>query len=186
MRISPLVRITISRAVASRSRLDLELGTEFATSGEILRLDQTAEGVGNVGSQDVIAASDAFRSDYVYVGWNTAWLRTTLDLGAHFRSEDYETEAELDRDIYGAGVGLSRQFTRRFRGDLSGGYEREEFQSTGFSFYEWYAGLGFLWDITPRVGLRVRFDHFDGSSNNGLRDYEENRASLFIVYSRGI
>ena len=39
------------------------------------------------------------------------------------------------------------------------------------------------WELSQRISLRARVDHFVGSSDDGTRDYTENRAYVGISYS---
>ena len=179
-----LARLELSRAVGARSRVGLNIGTEFATSGQGLRRDQELTGI-ETGADDTIAASDPYQLDYAYLSWTTDRERSAFSVVLNARSEAHEVRTEADRDVYGAAVTLSRQLSRRFDGMLIGSYTDEELVNTGFKFDEWGVGLGLSWLLSDRVSLSLRLDHFDGSSEDGTRDYDENRAYLGIVYSRG-
>lgn len=179
-----LARIQLSREVTRRSRLALEVGTEFASSADAFRRDQSFIGLVE-GNEDTIAAGDAFQSDYAYVRWTTDWDRGALGVELTARSEDHETQTALDRDVYGGIVNLSRQMTRRLDIELFGGYANEEFSETAFEFDEWSVGTGLRLRLGERISLRLRVDHYEGSSNNGTRDYEENRGYFGVEYSRG-
>jgi hypothetical protein len=178
-----LARFTFSRAVTSRSRLDLRLGTEFATAGQGLRLDQELTGI-ETGADDAVALSDPFQLNYAYLTWTTDRDRSALSFGLNARSEDHEVQTLEDRDVYGATATVSRQLSRRLDGLLSGSYRHEELVNAGFEFDEWGVTLGLNWLVGERVSLNLRLQHFDGSSEDGTRDYDENRAFLGIVYSR--
>jgi hypothetical protein len=39
------------------------------------------------------------------------------------------------------------------------------------------------WQLGQRISLRARVDHYVGSSDDGTRDYTENRAYIGISYS---
>lgn len=179
-----LARIQLSRAVTRRSNLALEVGTEFASSADVFRLDQSFIGVVE-GNEDAIASGDPFQSDYAYMRWTTDWDRGALGVELNARSEDHETQTALDRDVYGGLVNLSRQMTRRLDIELFGGYTNEKFVETDFEFDEWSAGAGLRLRLSERISLRLRLDHYEGSSNNGTRDYEENRGYIGVEYSRG-
>lgn len=178
-----LARLDFSRAVTTRSRLGLRIGTEFATAGQGLRLDQNLTGIEN-GTDDAIAASDPYQLNYAYLTWTTDRERGAFSFGLNARSEDHEVQTLEDRDVYGATVTFSRQLSRRLDGLLTGSYRQEELVNTGFEFDEWGVTVGLNWSLGERVSLNLRVQHFDGSSEDGTRDYDENRAFLAIVYSR--
>jgi hypothetical protein len=178
-----LARLELSRNVAARSRIELNLGTEFTTSGQALRRDQGLTGI-ETGADDAIGSNDAFRLDYGYLTWNTDWERSGFIASLDARSETHEVDRLADRDTYGATVGYSRQVSRRLDATLRGAYRQEEFVNRQFEFDEWSAGLALSWLFTERVSMSLRVDHFNGSSDDGTRDYEENRAYLGVVYTR--
>jgi hypothetical protein len=178
-----LARLEVSRAVTSRSRLGLSAGTEFATAGQGLRLDQELTGI-ETGADDAVAVSDPYQLNYAYVTWTTDRDRSAFSIALNARSEDHEVQTLEDRDIYGATATFSRQLARRLDGTLTGSYDKEELVNTGFEFDEWSVRVGLNWLLGERVSLNLRLEHFEGSSEDGTRDYDENRAFLGIVYSR--
>jgi hypothetical protein len=179
----PLARLQFTRLVASRSRVGIQAGTEFSTSGDVLRRSQEVGGV-NTDNEDAIASSDAFRSDYGYLTFNTDWTRGGIAAVLNARRESHETLTDLDRDVYGGTLGVTRQLTRRMDGGLQAGYTHEKFVNTDFDFDEWSVGATFSWRFTEQLSLRVRLEHLEGSSNNSTRDYEENRGYIGIAYTR--
>ncbi|MGH8177840.1 MAG: outer membrane beta-barrel protein [Steroidobacter sp.] len=178
-----LARVEASRLVGSRSRIGLSAGTEFATAGEAFRRDQGITGI-ETGADDATTASDPYQLDYAYLTWNTDWERSAFTAGLNARSEAHEVQTDADRDAYGATVGVSRQLSRRLDAHLSAGYTEEEFVNADFNFDEWTVGVGLTWLLGDRVSFNVRFDHMEGSSDDGTRDFEENRAYIGIAYSR--
>lgn len=178
-----LARIEFSRAVASRSRIGFNAGTEFATAGDAFRRDQTITGIAT-GNDDAIAGGDPYQLDYAYLTWNTEWERSELSAVLSARGESHEVDTDADRDAYAASIGVSRQISRRLDATLTGGYNEEKFVNTNFSFDEWTVGLGLSWFVSERMSLNVRLDHIEGSSDDGTRDFDENRAYIGFAYSR--
>jgi hypothetical protein len=179
----PLARLQLTRRVATRSRVGLQAGTEFSTSADTFRRNQDIVGVVTE-NEDAIASSDAFRSDFAYLTWNTDWPRGAFSAVLNARQESHETVTELDRDMYGATVGVSRELARRMNAGLQGVYAKEKFVNTDFDFDEWSVGATFSWRFAEQLSLRVRVEHLEGSSNDGTRDYEENRAYIGVAYTR--
>ncbi len=179
----PLARLTFTRTIGSRSHFGITAGTAYETPGEALRRNQEETGI-DLGADDSIIASDAYQLDYAYVSWGTDWTRTSLALGVNARSEEHEVEVEADRDMYGATFRLSRQTSRRLDLDLRAAYTKEDLSNVDFDFDEWSVGVGMRWQVNDRVALRLALDHIEGSSNDGSRDFDENRAYLGVTYSR--
>jgi hypothetical protein len=190
---SVLARLELQRQVGARSNLRVVAGTTPSNTQQSFRLDQQSSGVIgeqiggggiDVGPNSEIVAGDSFRSDYVYVTFATDWERSSVTLLLSGRSQEHEVFTTLDRDQYRGTLTYRRDLTQNFSVDLRGTYLEEKFTETGFSFDQWGAGLGMRWKLAQSVSLRASVDHFVGSSDDGSRDFTENRAYLGITYSR--
>lgn len=179
-----LARAEITRRVASRSRVMLQAGTEFSTTADTFRRDQSVGGI-EVGNDLAAVSSDAFRTDFAYLIWSTDWQRSLFNATLSTREETHELLTELDREQVDATLTWSRQLSRVLDIDLVGGYLQEEFIESGFKFDEWLAGAGLSWQFSRRFSLRMQLDHLEGSSEDGSRDYEENRVYVGLAYTRG-
>jgi hypothetical protein len=178
-----LARLEISRAVAARSRVGFNAGTEFATPQEAFRRDQSITGI-PTGADDAVVASDPYQLDYAYLTWNTEWVRGAFTVALSARSEEHEVETEADRETVGVTTGISRQMSRRLNASFSAGYYEEDLVNAGFTFDEWTVGVGLAWLLSEQISFNVRLDHLEGSSGDGTRDYDENRAYVGFAYSR--
>lgn len=179
----PLAHLTFTRLIGSRSNFGLTAGTAYETPGESLRRNQDQSGI-DLGADDSIVAGDAYQLDYAYVSWGTDWTRTSLTMGLNARSEEHEVDVDANRDMYGATFRVSRQTSRRMDLDLRAAYTKEDLSNIDFSFDEWSVGAGLRWQASERVALRLTIDHIEGSSDDGTRDFDENRAYLGVTYSR--
>jgi hypothetical protein len=181
---SVLARLDFGRQVGARSTLRLVAGTMPSNTQQSFRLDQEIGGV-DVGPDSEVVAGDSFRSDYAYVTFATDWERDSLTVLLSGRSQDHEVFETQNRDQYRGTVTYTHDLTRSLSMDVRGTYLDEKFTETGFGFDQWGAGLGMRWELTERISLRARVDHYVGSSDDGTRDYTENRAYLGISYSSG-
>lgn len=179
-----MARIDLTRQIGARSQLRLVAGTAPASTGESFRRDQQVMGIGD-GPEAAQAASDIFRSDDAYLTWSTEWTRTSMSIIFSGRREKHEEFTELDREQVRGGVAMTRDISRALSFDLFGSYLQEERTQSGFKFDEWAAGGALRWDFAQRLSLQLRLDHFSGSSDDGSRDYDENRAYLGIRYTGG-
>ena len=178
-----LARLNLSRAVASRSRIGLTIGTAFETPGEGLRRDQDLTGI-ETGADDAISATDAYQSDHAFLSWTTDWGRTSFTAGLHARSEEHEAVPNADRDVYGASLRWSRQVSPRADIYVAGGYSKEEIVNVDFEFDEWSVGFGMRFQVTQSIAMRATVEHIEGSSEAGTRDFKENRAYIGFAYTR--
>jgi hypothetical protein len=179
---SVLARLDLGRLVGARSSLRLVAGTMPSNTQQSFRLDQEIGGV-DVGPDSEVVAGDSFRSDYAYVTFATDWERNSVNLLLSGRSQSHEVFKTQDRDQYRGTVTYSHELTRNLSMDVRGTYLDEKFTETGFGFEQWGAGLGMRWELSQRISLRARVDHYVGSSDDNTRDYTENRAYVGISYS---
>jgi hypothetical protein len=179
---SLLARLQLTREVGVRSQMRLVVGTTPSNTAQAFRRDQENGGV-DVGPEGAIAAGDSFQQDYAYLTFTTEWDRGGLTALLSARSDDHDVQSDLDREQYRGTLTLARDLTRSVTMDVHGTYLDEKFTESGFSFDEWGAGLGLRWEISRQFSMRLRADHFVGSSDDGSRDYTENRAYIGFTYS---
>lgn len=179
-----MVRVDFTRQVTARSRIQINAGTKPSSDGESFRRDQSIIGIGD-GPEAAQAAGDFFTVDDAYVLWITDWERTALSWLVSFRREEHEIFTDLDREQLRGQIAWSRELTRALNLELVGGYLEEERTLTGFKFDDWYAAAELKWDFAQRFSARLRIDHFVGTSDDGTRDYTENRAYVGVSYSGG-
>lgn len=179
-----MVRVDLTRQVTARSRVQVNAGTKPSSDGESFRRDQSIIGIGD-GPEAAQASGDFFRVDDAYVLWTTDWERTALSWVASFRREEHEVFNTLDREQLRGQIGLSRELSPSIDLEVMGGYLQEERTLTGFQFDDWYAATELKWDFARRFSAKLRLDHFVGGSDDGTRDYTENRVYLGVAYTNG-
>ncbi|HEV8331045.1 MAG TPA: outer membrane beta-barrel protein [Steroidobacteraceae bacterium] len=182
-----LARLDLQRLIGARSSLRLVAGTTPSNTQQSFRLDQQiGQQIGggvDISPDSEVVAGDSFRSDYAYVTFATDWERTSVTLLLSGRKQDHEVFTVLDREQYRGTLTYSHDLTQNVSIDVRGTYLDEKFTETGFGFDQWGAGLGMRWELSQRISLRARVDHYVGSSDDGTRDYTENRAYVGISYS---
>lgn len=179
-----MARVDLTREIGARSQLRLVVGTAPASTGESFRRDQSVIGIGD-GPEAAQAAADIFKSDDAYLTFSTQWQRTAGSIILSARREEHEVFTALDREQYRAGFSLTRDISPSLTVNLFGTFLKEERTETAFKFDEWFAGGALRWDFAARVSMQFRLEHFSGSSDDGTRDYDENRAYIGIRYTGG-
>jgi hypothetical protein len=181
----PLVHLSISRRVGAYSMLALTAGSDFEDTASQFRLDQTQLGI-QTSNQDAVVAADVFRSNFVFLSFDTERDRTSFRVGLSGAKERHEEQTTLDRDIVRSSLVIGRQVTQRLDVNLHGEYMDEDFVgAAATSFREWSFGVGVALRLSENLNMQLAVDRYDGSGDGDSRDYEENRAYISFGYSTG-
>jgi hypothetical protein len=178
-----LVRLDLTRRVSSTSALSFGIGSSFSDAGDAFRQAQRLR-PGRNDTQPTIATADAFRRDFVNVGWEWERHRTNLGLTAGYTSESYERQPELDREYYTAGAHIGRQLGRSVNVNLNARFEREKFDN-GFDDDTLRVGAEWYWEAGRHVVFALRGYHYDRTSSDATTEYDENQAWLTVGYRMG-
>ena len=187
-----LARLGMTRFIGSRSKLSLEIGTEYTDSatqfaeGQQFRGVQTVPGTpGLQGSvSDAVVSIDPFKSDYAIGAWDLLGTRSTLSFGFTLRSETHEQQTQFDRRLGTATVTFTRRISPLFVLSASSFYTRERFSGVNADLDTWSVGAGLDWTLSRTLAVQARFNRQDGSGT-GARNYTEDRAYIGISYSDG-
>lgn len=179
-----LLEIDWQRQLTPELTMTLNMGTNYSADGDIFRLNNRLD-EGNRGTQDVQSVSDAFRHDYVRLGYTKAGQRTRVGVTASFDKESYENSTALDRDVFRLALNLSRDFTRTLDGRLFASIGRRDYTDPAIARNDddTNYGVGFGWKFGTKTSLRLRVDWVERDSDNVLSDYEELRGSLTFHYT---
>ncbi len=188
-----LARLGLTRFIGSRSKLSLEIGTDYTDSatqfaeGQQFRGVQTVPGVqGLQGSvSDAAVSIDPFKSDYAIGAWDLLGTRSTLTFGFTLRSETHQQETQFDRRLGTATVTFTRHLSPLFVVSASGSYNRERFSNLDVDLNTWILGAGLDWTLSRTLAVQTRFYRQDGSGIRAARNYTEDRAYIGISYSDG-
>ena len=164
----------------------LNAGTNLTDSADAMRRDQHIGGI-DLDSGQSIVSTDSFQSDFASVALALEGARTSVNLAANWRVEDYERNPILNRDAFGFTADAVRRISPRLSARLFGGWTSRRFDRSNVDFDEWNAGVGFDWAFSDRLSLTLSGEHFSGSGDSalgaGLRDYDENRITVNLGYT---
>lgn len=182
----PLFDITIRRELSPRSTLTFGAGTNLTDSAEAFRRDQDLLGV-NPDTENVVSSSDPFQSDYASLVWEIVGARNSFSLTGSWRREDHENEVDLNRQSWGLSANYSRRLRPTLTAGLQAGYTKNEFETSDVEFDDLNAGASLDWQFAQHFSARLLYQYFSGSgdtiSGSGIRDYTENRYSLFFTWA---
>jgi hypothetical protein len=181
-----LIRLDLTRKVATRSSIAFQLGREYSDSADVFTRVQSVGGVLPT-TPDGSALADPFRSDYAYVSWQTDARRMDFRVFARLREERHERLPLLDRDFSGLDAEVSRRITSRVVGYVNGAYVRDELANVpGPARRETSLSVGLNWQAGERFGVGLDVGRVQGKGSGGdTRTYTENRAFLGFTYGRG-
>lgn len=182
---SALLRFNLTRKVATRSELALDVGRQYSDSATVFRQGQEFAGV----SPELSGAgsfSDPFRSDSAQLTWHTDARRATLSFYGEWRKEKHDVLSVLDRKVTGVGIDLSRRFTTRLSGRVHGTYRRDDSSSSNVDLKESGVGAGVGWSLGRSLSMQIDVTRYQGNSGVGdTRTYTENRGYATLSYSHG-
>jgi hypothetical protein len=181
-----LVRLNVTRKVATRSSVALQVGREYSDSADVFARVQSFGGVLPT-NPDGSAIADPFRSDYAYVSWQTDARRMEYRVFARVREERHERLPELDRDFAGLDAEISRRITSRVVAYLNAAYVRDELSNVDArERHETSLNVGVNWQAGERFGVAFDVGRSEGRGSVGdTRKFTENRAFLGFTYGRG-
>ncbi len=181
----PLVNATFTRALTARSSISVAVGTALGDSADAFR--RSVGGLGSaVRTDPTLVSNEPYQADYASLNWQSSGARNGLAIGIDWRREDGERSDLLNRTRVGATATLSRRFSPRWTGSLSGTLAREDFSEATLEFDEWSVSAALDWTVGRSVTLGLALDHGEGEGDSvlaaGFRDYVENRVSLRLTY----
>jgi hypothetical protein len=181
-----LIRLNVTRKIATRSSVGLQLGREYSDSADVFQRVQMFGGVLPT-NPDGSALADPFRSDYAYLSWQTDARRMEYRLFARVREERHERLPGLDRDFAGLDAEISRRVTSSVVAYLNAAYVRDELSNVAApARHETSLNIGVNWQAGQRFGVAFDVGRSQGRGNVGeTRKYTENRAFLGFTYGRG-
>ena len=182
----PFANVILEREIGARSTFTLNLGTALTDSAETFRRDQSIGGV-VLGNEDVPITADPFQSDFATASWAITGVRTSLTFFGDYRSDDHERDETFNRKMYDAGVTASQRVSGQVGLTATAQWRHENYEVTDDAYREWSVGGALDWYLSRTVSINLRGDHYVGSGDSplgiGLRDYTENRVSVFISFS---
>lgn len=204
-----LAQVGLTRLIGSRSKLSLEVGTDYSDTAAQFAQGQDFQGVGGVpvgsggaliggplipgggltgapgGVSDAALSSDPFKSDYATATWDLNGTRSTIGFNFTFRKETHQTQTDFNRRYGTAGVTVTRRLTPLLTVSANGVYTRQHFASTDIDLNGWSLGAAVDCTLTRTLTVQGRFDRQDGSGSGPERNYTENRFYIGISYSDG-
>lgn len=181
-----LARIELSREIGAFSRLTLRLGNEFTDSGFAFGQSLAAPLPGVVGSGDaaLLQEPSPYTSRHASLGWTSEGLRTSVGLSIGVADENYERSDVFDRQLYSAGLNVSRAVGVRTSFSAAIRYQRYDFEASDVADNaELGYSLAFSWRPGRRVGIELSGERREFTSDGGAVDSDETRYWLRLTYS---
>lgn len=183
-RTDPLVDLTVSRDVSSRSTLSLAASREFSEAADLFEI---IRGQGEFGddlrlTEDLFIPGEPAENTRVQLDWNTVWTRTSLGLGAGWRREESQLNVR-SRDTSSLNATLRRDLNSRLTGSIYTQFDRREFDEDGAEDDTLRAGVRLQQALGARTSLGFGVERYDRSGERFLTDFTETRYQLTLTYS---
>jgi hypothetical protein len=180
---SPLVRITLQRRLTGMSMLRLQAGQEFSNSASAF-----AAGQGGSVSLDTSAGrqtASPFKHRFADLAWLVSGRRTTLEISAGQRRQDYEDQPTLDQTLTSLRARVSRSVSATFQVSLGASMDQGEFALAGSDYDDLIGNFSVSWQASRRLGLVFNYDYHDREQDGFGGGYTENRLWLSLTYRHG-
>ena len=180
-----LLRANWSRELTPRSTLSLEVGREFQDAGDQLGGDSLAQtGFGATGGVGGLVA-EPYVLSFAALRYELTRDRATFSLGAGYDRERYDTTTALNRDSVFGDAGVTYRFSPRLTAELRLTLRREDFDALEAGTAD---EITVIAGLSQRLGrefdVRLQYQYSERDADFGF-DYEENRASLLLVWTPG-
>jgi hypothetical protein len=199
---SPLLRANLYRRLTPSISLNLGAGQEYRNSGDILR--ESISGVRIVHNQvvyippgidptyvynvigDLNNRSQPIKYQFVRGSLDFVRPRTTFTLSGSSGRERFQFSGQsLDRDVWDAGIALSRRLRPNITATLTASYFHRNFLQLAGTDETKSAGIHFTWRVSSMVSVAGGYRHDDHQSQLGLYQYKANALFVNVSYGRG-
>ncbi len=178
-----VARFVMTRRMTARQNASVTLGSEFSDSGGLFRVGQLAQGAGPQNG-NAIVGGDPLRADYLFAAWTASGVRMSMRLSVDLRKESHETQTTLDVKRTSFGAETEYRLTPRVGIRLNGEYRKDKFDVVDTQVDEKAYGGGLTWHLNSRLTLALLYEHSDGSSGIGGNEFQENRYTANLGYTR--
>ena len=177
---SPLVKVTFSRKLSTRSSISATVAREFSSAAEAFQANQNFFGVtGTLVSGQ--STAEPFRADFGQISWTAQGSLIEFSVQARLRRETYESSPNLNARFYGVGITADRALSSRLRIGVHAQHDRRQFNAQLTPSREQRLGADVTFASSSTVSVTFGYEHFSGNGFGG-RDYVENRELLRIAY----
>ena len=184
-----LARIDLTRYASHGQSLDVSLGTQYSTDGDVFRFAQSnSRKVGGVA--DINGNGTPFRSNYFFGRYSVDTERTQVAVSGEFSREDYEFESAsdprymntLNRKVSGFDLAIERDITEKTFVNLDSGYRITNYDDVDRKDKDLAVELRFGFRFSDAFNVYISGQHLDRESTDGMYSYTENRYLIGIAY----
>jgi hypothetical protein len=188
-RSGPLVRLRYGHALNDITRLELLGSRSFSDAVEDLvfsapRLEDFDLPVGLPRLRGSFLTADPYRETGFSAALSRAGARVFLRADVYWRDQEYLLSTDLDQEVRGLRLALSRALRSNL--ELSGfaGIDRRDYTAINRDDRETTLGLRLDWRVATNLELEFGIVRDRRESSAVGEDYRDNRVFVGIVYSR--
>lgn len=175
------VSLDIDRRLSQRVNASLRYISRYAGAAEIFSLDQDLEPQLG-GTTNIQVSGDPIAQDRASFEVNWEGLRSSAGFMTMWSTENSDSTALPDREIYGLSVRAGRRLSSSTRIGANAYFLREERRGVVDESQDDYAmSLEFEWRIGEKTSLLTQIERYSRTNSPG--DYDENRIVVLLRYT---
>ena len=178
----PHASLALQRRISSRTTLNAEYSHGYSDAGDTLRND-IRQGANPGGSLNVQAISEPFTTDAGDLMLLTSRARGVAQLRANWSQERYRQNIQLDRRVYGGGLGVDYRLSPLWTLAVEAGWQHQEYLNTDVHNDRLLGTVGLTHQLghSLQAALVARRTHSTGNFDTDI--FTENRVSLIVSYA---
>jgi len=188
-RSGPLLRLRYAHALNDITRLELTGARSFSDAVEDLvfsapRLEDFDLPVGLPRLRGSFLTADPYRETGVAAALSRAGARLFLRADAYWRDQEYLLSTDLDQEVRGLRVALSRPLRSNLALAGFAGIDRRDYTSINREDRESVLGLRLDWQVATNLELEFGIARDRRDSSAAGEDYRDNRVFVGVIYNR--
>lgn len=183
---SPLARASLDWRPTSRSLLSVDLRYQFADAATdvITRADELSGLELDLASAGSVVAAEPYRQRYLDLGYRFSGRRLEWYVDTYYESSRYVADLKLDNRVHAVIFGADYRLRRATSLSVDLARVDREFTNIARKDRDGVASVSLTQQFTRHWSASVRLAHNTRESTAEGGDYDENVASISVVYRR--
>jgi hypothetical protein len=176
-----LFRLQVNRRFAPRGTLSFNARSEFATTADAFRYEQTSIRAGLV-TRARVATAEPFKRDSVELSYDLAGRRLQAEFLLQFERERFERSQFEDRDRSVARLTIGGPLGPVWSAEVGVDYSDEQLRDTAQDFKDLLVEASLSRRFGSNVAVRLGVAHLDRSAADRTLEFKERVVQLAVTY----